>query len=52
MADADSRFDWDDGNIEHIARHGLEPFEAEERSTTLIASPTASSRSTNRASSP
>ncbi len=30
MADADSRFDWDDDNIEHIARHGLEPFEAEE----------------------
>lgn len=23
-------FDWDDGNVEHIARHGVEPWEAEE----------------------
>lgn len=23
-------FDWDDDNIEHIARHGIEPWEAEE----------------------
>lgn len=23
-------FDWDEGNEEHIARHGVEPFEAEE----------------------
>lgn len=23
-------FDWDDDNIEHIARHGVEPWEAEE----------------------
>ncbi len=23
-------FDWDDNNIEHIARHGVEPWEAEE----------------------
>ena len=23
------RFDWDDRNTEHIARHGLEPFEVE-----------------------
>ena len=23
-------FDWDDGNIDHIARHGLEPYEVEE----------------------
>ena len=22
-------FDWDDANEEHIARHGIEPFEAE-----------------------
>lgn len=22
-------FDWDDWNVEHIARHGLEPYEAE-----------------------
>ncbi len=29
MFDRDE-FDWDDGNIEHIARHGVEPWEAEE----------------------
>jgi uncharacterized DUF497 family protein len=23
-------FDWDEANIEHIARHGVEPWEAEE----------------------
>ncbi len=23
-------FDWDDDNVEHIARHGVEPWEAEE----------------------
>jgi uncharacterized protein len=23
-------FDWDENNIEHIARHGVEPWEAEE----------------------
>jgi uncharacterized protein len=23
-------FKWDDKNVEHIARHGVEPFEAEE----------------------
>ena len=23
-------FDWDDANIDHIARHGLEPYEVEE----------------------
>lgn len=23
-------FDWDDNNIEHIARHGVEPWETEE----------------------
>lgn len=23
-------FDWDEGNIEHIARHGVETWEAEE----------------------
>jgi uncharacterized DUF497 family protein len=23
-------FDWDDDNIEHIARHGVEPWEAED----------------------
>lgn len=25
-----SRFDWDDGNVIHIARHEIEPWEAEE----------------------
>ncbi len=29
MFDGDE-FDWDDDNIEHIARHGVEPWEAEE----------------------
>jgi hypothetical protein len=24
------RFWWDDDNIEHIANHGVEPYEAEE----------------------
>jgi uncharacterized protein len=23
-------FDWDDGNVEHIARHGLDPDDVEE----------------------
>lgn len=23
-------FDWDDDNIEHVARHGVEPWEAED----------------------
>ena len=23
-------FDWDDDNVEHIARHGVAPWEAEE----------------------
>ncbi len=23
-------FEWDDANIEHIARHGIEPWEAED----------------------
>ncbi len=23
-------YDWDDGNVRHIARHGVEPYEAEE----------------------
>ncbi len=23
-------YDWDDDNLEHIARHGVEPWEAEE----------------------
>ncbi len=26
-------FDWDDANLEHIARHGVEPGEAEEALT-------------------
>ena len=26
----DENFDWDDNNIEHIARHGVEPWEVEE----------------------
>ncbi len=26
-------FEWDDANIEHIARHGVEPWEAEEAVT-------------------
>lgn len=25
-----SRFEWDDGNVNHIARHGVEPNEVEE----------------------
>jgi uncharacterized protein len=29
MFDGDE-FDWDDDNIEHIARHGVEPEDAEE----------------------
>lgn len=26
----DAPFDWDDANVEHIARHGVSPEEAEE----------------------
>lgn len=25
-----AEFEWDDGNVDHIARHGIEPWEAEE----------------------
>ncbi|MGH3086677.1 MAG: BrnT family toxin [Rubrobacteraceae bacterium] len=28
--DSGGLFDWDEGNEEHIARHGIEPYEAEE----------------------
>jgi uncharacterized DUF497 family protein len=28
--DSKSEFDWDSGNIEHVARHGVNPSEAEE----------------------
>lgn len=28
-------FDWDDANIDHIARHGVDPEEAEEAATDL-----------------
>ncbi len=26
----DTRFDWDEGNLDHIAAHGVEPDEAED----------------------
>ena len=30
MVDCNELFDWDKDNIEHIARHGVEPYEVEE----------------------
>ncbi|MBS3932845.1 MAG: BrnT family toxin, partial [Truepera sp.] len=32
-------FEWDDANIDHIANHGVEPFEAEEAATDRARTP-------------